>query len=50
MAGMRQDRDMQQPRDFSLYGALTWVRAAAVQRVSRPPRASGGQDDPPGAT
>src|SRR5258706_7422789 len=49
MAGMRQDRDMQQTRDFSLYGAVDLgARQAAVQRSQQAAARSGGQDDPPG--
>jgi putative thioredoxin len=40
---------MQQPRDFSLYGAVDLgARQAAVQRSQQAAARSGGQDDPPG--
>src|ERR1700734_2824945 len=49
MAGMRQDRDMQQPRDFSLYGAVDLgARQAAPQRSQQGAVRSGGPDGSPG--
>src|ERR1039458_5618642 len=46
---MRQDRDMQQPRDFSLYGAVDLgARQAAAQRSQQAAPRPGGQDGPPG--
>src|SRR5512135_3367142 len=50
MAVMRQDRGMQQPRDFSLYGAVDLgARQAAAQRSQQAAaRAAGGQSGSPG--
>ena len=48
MAGMRQDRDMQQPRDFSLYGAVDLgARQAAAQRSQQAATPTGGPDGSP---
>src|ERR1700743_97907 len=50
---MRQDRDMQQPRDFSLYGAVDLsARHAAAQRrqqVARTASATGAPESAAGA-
>ena len=49
MAGMRQDRDMQQPRDFSLYGAVDLgARQAAAQRSQQAAARSGEPAGSPG--
>jgi putative thioredoxin len=49
MAMMRQDRGMQQPRDFSLYGAVDLgARQAAAQRSQQAAARAGGQGGPPG--
>jgi putative thioredoxin len=49
MAGMRQDRDMQQPRDFSLYGAVDLgARQAAAQRSQQAAARASGQGSPSG--
>src|SRR6202451_2605704 len=48
MAGMRQDRDRHQPRDFSLYGAVDLgARQAAAQRSQQAATRAGGQGDSP---
>jgi putative thioredoxin len=48
MAGMRQDRDMQQPRDFSLYGAVDLgARQAAAQRSQQAATRAGEPDGSP---
>src|ERR1022692_396795 len=52
MASMRQDGVMQQPRDFSLYGAVDLgARQAAAQRSQQAAsRTAGPDDDPQGGT
>jgi putative thioredoxin len=50
MAGMRQDGDMQQPRDFSLYGAVDLgARQAAAQRSQQAAARPSGPAGSPGA-
>jgi putative thioredoxin len=49
MASMRQDGVMQQPRDFSLYGAVDLgARQAAAQRSQQAASRTGGPDGPQG--